>query len=125
MNVEVEFFKQEEKKLVVLRKLQGEGRVTDFEPSIIYEDEYDAVFKDSSKVNRQIEKNYKEYLGGRSHVKVKLDSLVYIGNFSLTFSQWEEFSKVWKLFESSRDVYERYTLEKPKSRRELRNGFHF
>ena len=43
MNVEVEFFKQEEKKLVVLRKLQGEGRVTDFEASIIYEDEYDAV----------------------------------------------------------------------------------
>ena len=125
MNVEVEFFNQEEKKLVVLRKLQGEGRVTDFEASIIYEDEYDAVFKDLSKVNHQIEKNYKEYLGGRSHVKVELDSLVYIGNFSLTFSQWEEFSKVWKLFESSRDVYERYTLEKPKSRRELRNGFHF
>ena len=105
MNVEVEFFKQEEKKLVVLRKLQGEGRVTDFVASIIYEDEYNAVFKDLSKVNRQIEKNYKEYLGGRSHVQVELDSLVYIGNFSLTFSQWEEFSKVWKLFESSRDVY--------------------
>ena len=58
-------------------------------------------------------------------MKVELDSVVYFGNFSLTFSQWEEFSKVWKLFESSRDVYERYTLEKPKSRRELRNGFHF
>ena len=125
MNIEVEFFKQEEKKLVVLRRLQGEGRVTDFEASIRYEDEYDAVFKDLNKVNRQIEKNYKEYLGGRRHVKVELDSLVYIGNFSLTFSQWEVFSKVWKLFESSRDVYERYTLEKPKSRRELRNGFHF
>ena len=125
MNVEVEFFKQEEKKLVVLRKLQGEGRVTGFEASIIYEDEYDAVFKDLGKVNCQIEKNFKEYLGGRSHVKVELDSVVYIGNFSLTFSQWEEFSNVWKLFESSRDVYERYTLEKPKSRRELRNGFHF
>ena len=110
---------------MVLQKLQGEGRVTDFEASIIYEDEYDAVYKDLSKVNRQIEKNYKEYLGGRSHVKVELDSLVYIGNFSLTFSQWEEFSKVWKLFESSRDVYERYTLDRPKSRRELRNGFHF
>ena len=60
MNVEVEFFKQGEKKLVVLRKLQGEGR--DFEASIIYENEYDTVFKDLSKVNRQIEKNYKEYL---------------------------------------------------------------
>ena len=104
MNVEVEFFKQEEKKFVVLRKLQGEDRVTDFEASIIYEDEYGAVFKNLSKVNRQIEKNYKEYLGGRSHVKVELDSLVYIGNFSLTFSQWEEFSKVWKLYESSRDT---------------------
>ena len=125
MNVEVEFFKCEEKKLVVLRKLQGEGRVTDFEASIIYEDEYDAVYKDLGKVNRQIEKNYKEYLESRSHVKVELDSVVYIGNFSLTFSQWEEFSKVWKLFESSRDVYERYTLDRSKSRRELRNGFHF
>ena len=125
MNVEVEFFKREEKKLVVLRKLQGEGRVTDFEASIIYEDEYDAVYKDLGKVNRQIEKNYKEYLESRSHVKVELDCVVYIGNFSLTFSQWEEFSKVWKLFESSRDVYERYTLDRSKSRRELRNGFHF
>ena len=68
--------------MVVLRKLQGEDRVTDFEASIIYEDEYDAVFKDLTKVNRQIEKNYKEYLGGSRHLKVELDSLVYIGNFS-------------------------------------------
>ena len=94
MNVEVEFFKQEEKKLVVLRKLQEEDRVTDFEASLIYEDKYDAVFKDLTKVNRQIENNYKEYLGGFRHLKVELDSLVYIGDFSLTFSQWEEFSKV-------------------------------
>ena len=123
MNIQVEFFKQEEKKLVVLRKIQGEDRVVDFDASIIYEDKYDSVFKDLSKIKRQIEKNYKDYLGGRRHIKVELDSLVYIGNFSLTFSQWDEFSTVWKLFESSRVSYERYTLEKPKSRRELRYGF--
>ena len=63
MNIEVEFFKQQEKKLVVLRKIHGEDRVVDFDASIIYEDEYDSVFKDLSKRNRQIERNYKEYLG--------------------------------------------------------------
>ena len=83
------------------------------------------MFKDLSKNNRQIEKNYKEYLGGRRHIKVALDSLVYIGNFSLTFSQWEEFSPVRKLFESSGVCYERYVLEKQKSRRELRYGINF
>ena len=35
MNTEVEFFKHEEKKLVVLRKIQGEDRVVDFDASII------------------------------------------------------------------------------------------
>ena len=87
MNIDVEFFKQGEKKLVVLRKVQGEDRVVDFDAAIIYEDEYDSVFKDLCKINRQIEKNYKEYLGERRHLKVELDSLVYVGNFSLTFSQ--------------------------------------
>ena len=125
MNVEVEFFKQEEKKLVLLRKIQGEEGVVDFDASIIYEDEYDSVFKDLTKINRQIEKNYKEYLGGRRHLKVELDSLVYIGNFSSTFSQWGEFSAVWKLFESSGLCYERYTLEKAKLRRELSYGISF
>ena len=43
MNIEVEFFKQGAKKLVVLRKIQGEERVVDFDASIIYEDEYDSV----------------------------------------------------------------------------------
>ena len=125
MNIEVEFFKQGAKKLVVLRKIQGEERVVDFDASIIYEDEYDSVFKDLNKINCQIEKNYKEYLGGKRHLKVELDSLVYVGNFSLTFSEWKEFSRLWKLFESSGVLYERYTLDKPKSRRELRNGFYF
>ena len=64
----MEFFRQEEKKLVVLRKIQGEDRVLDFVASVIYEDECDSVFKDLSKINCQIEKNYKEYLGGRSHI---------------------------------------------------------
>ena len=87
MNIEVECFKQEEKKLVVLRNIQGEDRVVDFDASIIYEDEYDSVFKDLFKVNRQIEKNYKEYFGGRIHLKVELDSLVYVGNFSFLSSR--------------------------------------
>ena len=88
MNIEVEFFKQQEKKLVILKKIHGEDSVVDFDASVIYEDEYDSVFKDLSKINREIERNYKEYLGDRRHLLVELDSLVYIGNFSLTFSQW-------------------------------------
>ena len=88
MNIKVEFFKQPEKKLVTLRKIHGEDSVVDFDASVMYEDEYDSVFKDLSKINREIERNYKEYLGDRRHLLVELDSLVYIGNFSLTFSQW-------------------------------------
>ena len=52
----MEFFKQQEKKLVVLRKIHGEDRVVDFDAWIIYGDKYDSVFKDLSKINRQIEK---------------------------------------------------------------------
>ena len=99
--------------------------MVDFDASIIYEDEYDSVFKDLTKINQQIEKNYKEYLGGQRHLFVELDSLVHTGNFILTFFQWKEFCMVWKLFESSGGCYERYILEKPKSRRELRNRIYF
>ena len=65
--------------------------MVDFDVSIIYEDEYDSVFKDLSKINQHIEKNYKEYLGDKRHLLVELDRKVYIGNFSLTFSQRKEF----------------------------------
>ena len=67
---------------MLLRKINGEDRVVDFDASIIYEDEYDSVFKDLSKINQQVEKNYKEYLGDKRHLLVELDSLVYIVNFS-------------------------------------------
>ena len=94
MNVEVEFFKSREQKLVVLRKISVEEQVTDFDATIIFEDEYEIIFRDSKRISKLIEKNYREYMGDKHRLKVELDSLVYIGDFYLTFSQWAEICTV-------------------------------
>ena len=44
---------------------------------------------------------------------MELDSLVYIGDFYLTFSQWAEFCTVWNQFEAGGLVYEKYQLSIP------------
>ena len=121
MNVEVEFFKSREQKLVVLRKISEEERVTDFDATVIYTEEYDATYQDLGAISKRSQKNYREYMGDKRRLLVELDSLVYIGDFYLTFSQWEEFCTVWHQFETRSVVYEKYKLAIPKSRRELRN----
>ena len=120
--IEVEFFKSKERKLVVLRKLNAEEScVTDFDASIIYGDEYESVYKELGLISRRIEKNYRDYLGDRrGRLIVELDSLVYIGDFYLTFSQWSDFCAVWDQFEKGGEVYEKFRLGVSKSRRELR-----
>ena len=50
MNVEVEFFKSREQKLVVLRKISVEEQVTDFDATIIFEDEYEIIFRESKRI---------------------------------------------------------------------------
>ena len=121
MNVEVEFFKSRERKVVVLRKISVEEQVTDFDATIIFEDKYEIIFRESKRISKLIEKNYREYMGDKHHLKVELDSLVYIGDFYLTFSQWAEFCTIWNEFEASGLLCEKYQLSIPKSRRELRN----
>ena len=85
------------------------------------EDEYEIIFRESKRISKLIEKNYREYMGDKHRLKVELDSLVYIGDFYLTFSQWAEFCTVWNQFEAGGLLYEKYQLSIPKSRRELRN----
>ena len=121
MHVEVEFFKSRERKLVVLRKISEEERETDFDATVIYTEEYDATYRDLGAISKRIQKNYQEYMGDKRRLKVELDSLVYIGDFYLTFSQWAEFCTVWNQFEAGGLLYEKYQLSIPKSRRELRN----
>ena len=65
MNVEVEFFKSRERKLVVLSKISVEEQVTDFDATIIFEDEYEIIFHDSKRISKLIEKNYREYMGDK------------------------------------------------------------
>ena len=50
MNVEVELFKSREQKLVVLRKISVEEQVTDFDATIIFEDEYEIIFRESKRI---------------------------------------------------------------------------
>ena len=54
MNVEVEFFKSRERKLVVLRKISVQEQVTDFDATIIFEDEYEIIFRDSKRISKLI-----------------------------------------------------------------------
>ena len=53
-------------------------------------------------------------MGDKHHLMVELDSLEYIGDFYLTFSQWAEFCMVWNQFEARGLVYEKYQLSIPK-----------
>ena len=120
--MEVEFFKSRERKLVVLRKISEEERVTDFDATVIYTEEYDAAYRDLGAISKRIQKNYREYMGDKRRLLVELDSLVTVRQFFyLIFSQWEEFCTVWHQFETRSVVYEKYNLAIPKSRRELRN----
>ena len=108
MNVQVNFFKSGERKLVVLRKICVEEQVMDFDATIIFKDEYEIIFCKSKRVSKLIEKNYWNYMSDKHRLKVELDSLVYIGNFYLTFSQWAEFCTVWNQFEAGGLVYKKY-----------------
>ena len=124
-HIEVELFKSKERKLVVLRKLNAEEScVRDFDACIIDGDEYDSVYKELGLISRRIEKNYREYLSEHKEkgkrLFVELDSLVYVGDFYLTFSQWSDFCAVWDQFEKGGEVYEKFRLGVSKSRRELR-----